>query len=434
VSLLSSKVNPGHERGAVNEKPNEKLRALRRAKGWTQGEIADAVMEAVHAATGQIPDGIDEAWVGRLERGRLKWPNAQYRAALRAVYAVSTDADLGLSGARTRTVVQVSQSPDLGHLEQLRRALDDTFNEGAMTLSTLDEWEASVVRYGAVSRDQPAGLLISDLSSDLAELQHLMSKPRPVSSARRLTRVTAQMCGLLCLALIKLDHRREFRGWARIARVTATEAGDPETLSWVLAQEAYGYYYSNDLAEALAAAQAAQECAGASPRVGAVLAAALEARILGALARPNDCRQALGRAETILSNLPSDYVNDSAFGYDEGQFRFHEGNAYTHLRDTAAAWTSQQRALELCAPNDFMDRTFTRLDRSICLVDDGDISGAIEYALETMTALDDRQRQGIITLRGRELLHNIPARERLALPAADELRDRLLTTDTNEAH
>jgi hypothetical protein len=322
---------------------------------------------------------------------------------------------------------------DLGHLEQLRRALDDTFNEGAMTTSTLDDWEATVVRYGAVSRDQPAGLLIKDLGDDLAELRRLMSKPRPVSATRRLTRVTAHMCGLLCLALIKLDHRQEFRGWARIARITATEAGDPETLSWILAQEAYGHYYSSDLIEALAVAQAAQTCAGGAPRVGAVLAAALEARIHGALGRPTDCRQALHRAESILSNLPRDCINDSAFGYDEGQLRFHEGNAYTHLRDTASAWVAQQRALELCAPSDFMDRTFTRLDRSICLVGDGDIPGAVEYALETMTALDDRQREGIINMRGMDLLRSIPAQERLALPAAVDLRDRLMTTDMSEA-
>jgi transcriptional regulator with XRE-family HTH domain len=413
--------------------PNEKLRALRDAQGWTQADAASAVADEVRAATGEIPDGIDAAWIGRLERGRLRWPNAESRAALRTVYGAATDAELGLSGARSRALTQVVPSPDLGHLEQLRRALDDTFNGGAMPASTLDDWEATVVRYGAVSRDQPAGLLIKDLGDDLLELQRLMGKPRPVSAARRLTRVTAQMCGLLCLALIKLDHRQEFRGWARIARITATEAGDPETLSWVLAQEAYGYYYSNDLAEALAVAQAAQKHAGAIPRVGAVLAAALEARIHGALGRASDCRQALSRAETILSNLPEGYVNDSAFGYDEGQLRFHEGNAYTHLHDATSAWVAQQRALELCAPSDFMDRTFTRLDRSICLVGDGDIAAAAEYALETMTALNDRQREGIITMRGMEFLHGIPAQERLALPAAVELHDRLMTTDTNEA-
>lgn len=201
----------------------------------------------------------------------------------------------------------------------------------------------------------------------------------------------------------------------------------------MLAQEAYGHYYADDLPEALAVAQAAQESAGSVPRVGAVLAAALEARILGALDEPANCRAALERAETILSDLPAESVNDSAFGYDEGQLRFHEGNAYTHLRDTGAAWTAQQRAMELCAPSDYMDRTFTRLDRAICLASDGDAAGAVQYATEALNTLSDRQREGIITLRGIELLNSIPERDRRALPAARELNDRLKTPDASEA-
>jgi transcriptional regulator with XRE-family HTH domain len=412
---------------------SEQLRALRLARGWTQEQAAAAVLAEVRETTENEASSIDAAWIGRLERGRLKWPTADYRAALRAVYGVASDADLGLSGARSRAALEPVQSPNLRQLDRLRRALDDTFNEGAMATSTLDDWEATVVRYGAICRDQPAGLLITDLASDLAELQAVLSRPRPISSARRLTRVTAQMAGLLCLALIKIDDRSAFRGWARTARVAAAEAGDPETLSWVLAQEAYGHYYSGDLPEALGVARSAQECAGRTNYVGALLAAALEARIHGAHGQSADCRAALDRAEAILSDLPVELVNDSAFGYDEGQLRFHEGNAYTHLRDTDAAWAAQQRALELCAPSDFMDRSFTRLDRAICLASDGEVSSALEYATETMSVLDDQQRRGIITLRGLELLNAIPGAQRRALPAARALHDRLMTQDENEA-
>lgn len=412
---------------------SDQLRALRLARGWTQEEAAAAVQAKVRADTKQDARTIDAAWIGRLERGRLKWPIDDYRAALRAVYGVASDTDLGLSGARSRAALEAVQSPDLRQLDRLRRALDDTFNEGAMAMSTLDDWETTVIRYGAICRDQPAGLLVTDLANDLAELQAVLSRPRPVSSARRLTRVTAQMAGLLCLALIKLDDRRAFRGWARTARVAAAEAGDPETLSWVLAQEAYGHYYSAELPEALEVARLAQDSAGRAIYVGAVLAAALEARIHGVLGQSVDCRAALDRAETILSNLPAELVNDSAFGYDEGQLRFHEGNAYTHLRDTDAAWAAQQRALELCAPGDFMDRSFTRLDRAICLASDGEVTSALEYATETMNALDDQQRRGIITLRGLELLNAVPSVQRRALPAARELHDRLMTPNENEA-
>jgi len=57
------------------------------------------------------------------------------------------------------------------------------------------------------------------------------------------------MSGLMCLTFCKLDDRSSFRKWARTARLAAKEAGDPLTISWVLAQESYGHYYSGDLQE-----------------------------------------------------------------------------------------------------------------------------------------------------------------------------------------
>jgi hypothetical protein len=348
------------------------------------------------------------------------------------VYGVATDAELGLSGARSQSLVELAESgPDLRRLEQLRHALDDTLNDGSMTPVSLDDWDSTVLRYGLISRDRPAGLLIADLADDISELNRLLAKRRSLSSARRLTRITAQMTGLMCLALIKLDDRQAFRGWARTARIAATEAGDTETLSWVLAQEACGHYYSGDYSEALALARAEQQCAEATPRVGAALAAALEARAHAATGNVTGCRAAIDRAETVLSNLGPEDVNDSAFGYDEGQLRFHEGNAYTRLHHTEAAWSAQQQALSLSAPTDFMDRSLTRLDRASCLAHDRDTIGALTYATETLVALDDRQREGIITLRSFDLLIDIPAEQR-ALPAARELHERLVTPDANE--
>jgi hypothetical protein len=96
-----------------------------------------------------------------------------------------------------------------------------------------------------------------------------------------------------------------------------------------------------------------------------------------------------------------------------------------HLGDTKSAWTAQRRALELVPANDYTDRTLTRLDRAICLAHDGDGTGAVEYAVQTLTGLPEDQRQGIITLRAQETLKAIPAGQR-ALPAAREFQDLLM--------
>src|SRR2546430_2024307 len=139
----------------------------------------------------------------------------------------------------------------------------------------------------------------------------------------------------------------------------------PTTYSWVLAQEAYGHFYSEDFPEAVRVAHHAQTVAPRTPCVGAVLAAALEARALGVLGRADKVHAALQEAEKILDALDDAIVAASAFGYDEAQLCFHEGNALTHLGDTKAAWRAQERALALMPAADFMDRALTRLDRGL---------------------------------------------------------------------
>jgi hypothetical protein len=197
----------------------------------------------------------------------------------------------------------------------------------------------------------------------------------------------------------------------------------------VLAQEAYGHYYSGDLAEAINVAQRAQDITASTPGVGAVLAAALEARAQAALGsgRSAETRAALARAETILGQLDRASAVASAFGYNEAQLRFHEGSAYTHLHDTDAAWSAQQRALQLCPADDYMDRTLTRLDRATCLVHDRDISSALPYAIEALTPLSAEQRQGIITLRGHGILRSLTEPQQ-GVPSARDLRELLMST------
>lgn len=235
----------------------------------------------------------------------------------------------------------------------------------------------------------------------------------------------------MCLTLIKLDERQAFRRWARTARLAACDVDDAVTHSWVLAQEAYGHFYSGDHAEAVNVAQHAQTLVPTTPCVGAVLAAALEARAQAVLGRAEETRHALRRAERLLSVLDLDVSTPSAFAYDEAQFRFHESNALTHLGDTKAAWTAQERALELVAPHDFMDRAFTRLDRAMCLATAGDASGATSYALETLAGLSDAERRGIISGRAQEIVEAVSSRQQ-ASPSVRELRDLLILSNDTE--
>ncbi|WP_131738633.1 hypothetical protein [Actinomadura roseirufa] len=148
--------------------------------------------------------------------------------------------------------------PDPGYA-RLRRGVDETLTIGAMPPAALDDWESSVLRHAEATRDRPAIALMHDLAADLAELSHALKRQRSAGTVVHLTRTVAQMAGLMCLTLIKLDDRTAFRQWARTARIAAAEARDSDTHAWVLAQEAYGHYYASDFTEAIALAEMSQQ-------------------------------------------------------------------------------------------------------------------------------------------------------------------------------
>jgi hypothetical protein len=309
--------------------------------------------------------------------------------------------------------------------ERLRRELGDVLSAGAFTETALDDWERTVVQHGWDARFVPPASLLADLVADVAELGCVLSRRQPASATRRLTRVAAQMAGLMSLTLVKLGEHAASRGWARTARIAAAEAADGAVQSWVQAREAYTLFYDANPRAAVAAAQEAQALAGRTPCVGVALAAALEARAQATMGCRDAVESALDQAENALARLDPDSVNASALGYSEAQLRFHEGSAWTTLRLTRRAWTAQERALVLYPGEDWMDRTLVQLDRAACLAADGEVEAGLMQATRSLLDLPAGHRTGLIQLRARWLASSIPARLH-PLPAFGEFRDTLM--------
>ncbi|WIX91066.1 tetratricopeptide repeat protein [Amycolatopsis sp. DG1A-15b] len=86
---------------------NERLRAARERTGSRQhpGECLSRreLAELVNACLWEHHrqrTAVDDNYVAKLERGTIRWPNARYRAAFRAVLDAGTDADLGFANSR----------------------------------------------------------------------------------------------------------------------------------------------------------------------------------------------------------------------------------------------------------------------------------------------------------------------------------------------
>jgi tetratricopeptide (TPR) repeat protein len=415
------------------------LRAERRARQWDVPEMARQVRKAarddphlpVLRDLRRMIRGWEAAEHTLSERYQLLYATAFGIEPEELFTSIASRQPVPATGAPIRAQDDQAPNPlvadsDLVQVEALRQSLHAVISEHSLTAAGLEDWERTVIEHGLATRERPASVMLIDLSADLDELQRALATCRSPAALQRLTRVTAHMAGLMCLTLIKLDERTAFRRWARTARIAAQETGDPQTHSWVRAQEAYGYYYSGEPAKAVEVAQHAQDLMGRVPSASAILAAALEARAQAALGpgRSREARAALHRAEGIFANLDDGSTIGSAFAYSEAQLHFHFGNALTHLHDTEGAWREQEWALRLYPASDFLDRTLTSLDRAYCLAHDGDTKEAVTYATQALGALTGQQRNGMITNRARQIVAALPSPQR-ALPPVREFRELL---------
>ncbi|MCZ4096648.1 helix-turn-helix domain-containing protein [Streptomyces sp. H39-C1] len=357
-----------------------------------------------------------KSYVADLETGRRR-PTEAIAAAL--------DTALDAHGALIALAGVRADMPVLAQAAALQLGLSDALAAGPMTDASLNEWDYTVARHGRATRFRPEGELLPELLSDFADLKRLLGHRHSVHVRRRLTLAVAHMSGLMALTLLKLGDASS-RDWWRTGRAAAAAAEDREVLSWMYAQEAYQQYYSGDVEGAVELACRAQHLAGGLPCVGPALAAPLEARAHALLGRREEAVAALAAADTALGRLdPADRIG-SAFGYSESQFRFHSGNAWTHLRETARAGEQQARALELYPLGDHTDRALIHLDQAVCLAADGDPAGAAVLATDTIVTLPADHRSALIIYRARELATSVPEaqevralREVLALPPGE---------------
>jgi tetratricopeptide (TPR) repeat protein len=77
-------------------------------QSMTRHELAEAVNAHVRRST-RNGAAVDARHIGRWERGQIAWPAHRYRAAMRAVLNVATDADLGFHRSRRTTVDDVDR-------------------------------------------------------------------------------------------------------------------------------------------------------------------------------------------------------------------------------------------------------------------------------------------------------------------------------------
>jgi transcriptional regulator with XRE-family HTH domain len=449
------------------------LRAHRYARGWTLIEAAErlrAILRDREESAAELAHQRISCWERRSDQ-----PSPRYLDALCELYQARPDmlgfghdySSVGTAGLRQGQVTQGLRdaaragdpppgaeeetyprmlrsstiaresgiSPSLLEaLQGVRRGADRLLETQSVSPATVDHWEMAVDIYEYLRMTAPPTVLLTQLLSDFADLQQILSCRQPLDFQRRLYYVMARFAGMIGLTLVdNTDDRAETQAWFHTARLAADEADDRILRAWVTVCESASYlWYGRPAARAVQLAQSAQALAGRSATGVRAWAYSLEARGQALLGCRREALIAVRSAEAVYEHLPPDAAQAGGFGFHPHLMYFCQENALLFASEKKEALAQQDQAFRV-SPAVPAHRVLVALDRASCLVHGGDLDEGCRTANQFLVKLPAGSWPGIVLFRAKELAaaamtHNMhlgPVRDlREALRAAEASQSR----------
>jgi hypothetical protein len=319
-------------------------------------------------------------------------------------------------------------------LRGIRRGADRLLETQSMSPATVDHWEMAVDMYEYLRMTAPPTVLLTQLLSDLADLQQILRCRQPLDFQRRLYYVMARFAGMIGLTLVdNTDDRAETQAWFHTARLAADEADDRILRAWVTVCESASYlWYGRPAARGVQLAQSAQALAGRSATGVRAWAYSLEARGQALLGCRREALIAVRSAEAVYEHLPPGAVHAGGFGFHPHLMYFCQENALLFASENKEALAQQDQAFRI-SPAVPAHRVLVALDRASCLIHTGDLDEGCRTANQFLVKLPAGPWPGIVLFRAKAVAaaatsHNMylgPVRElRETLRAAEAFQSR----------
>jgi hypothetical protein len=357
--------------------PNAKLRILRNhapsgiapGDSMSRAELAEAVNTYLWKTTAKQYD-LDSHAIARYERGDVIWPSAHYRAGLRAVLGVSTDADLGFrptrrgntTAARTPpdsalAVLDYGESVDLGTspIEFLADLCMETPTPTHVGWVDVDHVRATT-RAVAMSENLFGGGLSCDAAAgQLRWAARLLDSQTSDDNVRRaLFEAVGNLGGVVAFSAFDVADYQSADRCFEFALWCAGQGGSWALRANTLTDMARKAVYLGDADDALSLVEFAQVRSDRVSATARAMMSAIRARLLALSGRYADAQAEVDNAD--LHFAERDPATDPAWlcYYDEAEHQGSTGRALIPVARAAAR-------VELAAP---------RLEAAIRLHDD----------------------------------------------------------------
>ncbi|MGV9978154.1 hypothetical protein ACWDUH_10795 [Micromonospora wenchangensis] len=344
---------------------------------------------------------VDFRWVGKLERGEHRWPSAERRAALRAVFGTATDIQIGLYSprrtARAETgpesltgaawlgplLGEVAEPPvpwapgmrapdkiERPHVEALRRSI-----------TLFEDWDH---RYGG-------GLARAAMAGQFEWASRAIRQSSATSAVRREWLSTAARLGDLAgwACFDAGENAGTSRGYFVRSIQLSTEAEDVQQRAHTVTSLSRHLTYSGKAKEALEIIGLVRTAWRELHPLGRAAVRIVEARAHAHNRDAENCLRAVDLCDEQFAASPADDALDSTWGYyaDPGQILGDAGHAMCDLAlavgDRAlidATIARLQAAYDLHSTAVARSRALTMIRIACLQVRQGDVASALQSA------------------------------------------------------
>ncbi|MFE3196114.1 hypothetical protein ACFXHA_44435 [Nocardia sp. NPDC059240] len=348
-------------------------------QSMTRRELADAVNDQVFRATSKR-GAVDERHVGKWERGETTWPRKHYRAAMRAVLNVATDAELGF-----RTPHHAADDPSVNRKQFLTSALVVTTNavlsNSAPTESELiDTMAGPTANYRRMESSIPSDRLAPVVDAHLNLVAGVVRDRLRTSGGFR---ALSEIAGLAAwLAADRGDDAAARRRYVEAIR-HAERTHHPLLVSYMTASLGH---YAVEMGDARAGLTLLRTAASQlSPDVPDSAGAWMSSLLAVAHAATGDRAGALGalrRAERLVDRQRGEPQWPWVFVFDGPKAARYQASALTRLGDHRAAHIAFQNAdASLTAEK---PRALAQVEHAQVLARSGDVEGGCALAAEAL--------------------------------------------------
>ncbi|MFV2084993.1 hypothetical protein [Micromonospora sp. LOL_021] len=373
---------------------------------------------------------LDDTYVGKLERGRHRWPQALYREAFRAVLGVASDKELGFYIVRSSSSPLPNRTPGNGSSaglalslvsselsarrdqenrvssggtapyllpepDKMLQAIEAANGEGLLYADRLSRLQEKVREHAANVATMAPADMIRHITPDLIDANMMLRYARNVDDVQVLNGVIARFSAVVADEFSVLGDTKQAYSWYATAMAAADQSGATQLQAAVRALSAMVPLYNGRQADAVRLAQQAQQIANMKPCFPVALASMLEALARARLGDHCEARVALHRAQDSHDALNETDRAESFFGFSLRRRLFYEGRVRTMVGEYDAAQKTHRQARQLYSPQVVGDPAIMSLDRAMALIETNEPEAGSQLIVETLSSLPVSHRQGI---------------------------------------